>query len=66
MMQWMSEYAGLMRLLPSDASKIYSGCCQLFELYLLHTFHCYSQVNIDDILKQEQLASQVNFRQASI
>ena len=51
-MQWMCEYAGLMRLLPTDASRIYSCCCELFELYFLHTFCCFGEVPLADILKE--------------
>lgn len=53
MMQWLSEYAGLMRLLPSDASRIYSGCCQLFELYFLHVFYCYSEVPLVELFRKD-------------
>lgn len=49
-LQWMSHYADLMRLLPSDSGKIYSGCCELFELYFLHVFHCFSNVSIAELL----------------
>ncbi len=51
MLQWMKHYADLMRLLPSDSGKIYSGCCELFELYFLHVFHCFSNVSIVELLK---------------
>ena len=51
MLQWMSQYADLMRLLSSDSGKIYSACCELFELYFLHVFHCFSGISIADVLK---------------
>ena len=47
----MTHYADLMRLLPSDAGKIYCGCCELFELYFLHVFHCFSNISIAELLK---------------
>ena len=55
MLQWMSHYADLMRLLPPDSGKIYSSCCELFELYFLHVFHCFSDVTVTDLLSGQTM-----------
>lgn len=49
MLQWMSDYADLMRMLRTDSGKIYSCCCELFELYFLHVFHTFSDVPLAEI-----------------
>ena len=53
MLQWMRHYAHLMRLLPADCGKIHSACCELFELYFLHVFHCFSGVSIPALLADQ-------------
>lgn len=51
MLQWMTHYADLMRLLPTSSGTIYSGCCELFELYFLHIFHHFSGISIAALLQ---------------
>lgn len=50
MLRWMSDYAGLMRMLAADAGKVHSGCCELFELYFLHVFHVFGGVAVGDLV----------------
>ena len=54
MLQWMRDYADLMRLLRTDSGKIYSSCCELFELYFLHVFHTFSDVTLVEIMCGQQ------------
>ncbi|BDA40427.1 Syndetin [Coccomyxa sp. Obi] len=44
--KWLAEYAALMRLIGSEAGRVWSGMAELFELYFLHTFHTFGDITI--------------------
>ena len=54
LINWLSEYAELMLMLRSEASKIYCAMAQMYEFYLLHVFYTFSSYNLADIVIQEQ------------
>lgn len=54
LINWLSEYAELMLMLRSEASKIFCAMAQMYELYLLHVFYTFSSFNLADIMVQEQ------------
>ena len=54
LINWLSEYAELMLMLRSEASKIFCAMAQMYELYLLHVFYTFSSFNLADIVVQEQ------------
>lgn len=54
LINWLSEYAELMLMLRSEASKIYCAMGQMYEFYLLHVFYTFSSYNLADIVTQEQ------------
>ena len=60
LLQWMSDYADLMRMLRADSGKVYSGCCELFELYFLHVYHTFSDVPLAELASGRQ-TRQVHF-----
>ena len=57
---WMSEYAQLMRALRTESGRVFGGLCQLFELYLLHIFHTFSDVSLAE-LSSPNRQQQVSF-----
>ena len=38
------------RVLRSDAGRVYTAICELFEMYLLHTFRTFADISIGDML----------------
>jgi len=48
--RWLAEYAQLMRVLRSDAGRVWSGAAELFELYLLHTYATFADVGLMEVL----------------
>ncbi|KAK9823710.1 hypothetical protein WJX72_004829 [[Myrmecia] bisecta] len=56
MLKLMSEYAELMRILRSEAGKVFSGLAELFELYLLHVFHVFSDVSVAELVNPQAMA----------
>ena len=46
---WLCEYAQLMRALRTEAGCVFGGLCQLFELYLLHIFHTFSDTSLAEL-----------------
>ncbi|KAK9843494.1 hypothetical protein WJX81_005881 [Elliptochloris bilobata] len=48
--RWLAEYAQLMRILRSDAGRVWSGAAELFELYFLHTYAMFADVGLMDVL----------------
>eukprot|EP00884_Botryococcus_braunii_P000884 jgi/Botrbrau1/10797/Bobra.0064s0003.1 len=58
LMKWSAEYAGLMRVLRSDCGTVYSGLCELFEMYFLHVYFVFSDVPIMELVAQKQVKAQ--------
>ena len=54
LLNWLSEYAELMLMLRSEASKIFCAMAQMFELYLLHVFYTFSSLNLADVILPQQ------------
>ena len=52
--KWLTEYAHLMRVIRSDAGRIWSGMAELFELYFLHTFHTFGDIPITALMSPQQ------------
>ena len=52
--KWLTEYAHLMRVIRSDAGRIWSGMAELFELYFLHTFHTFGDITIAALMSTQQ------------
>ena len=52
--KWLTEYAHLMRVIRSDAGRIWSGMAELFELYFLHTFHTFGDIPITALMSTQQ------------
>ena len=52
--KWLSEYAHLMRVIRSDAGRIWSAMAELFELYFLHTFHAFGDITIAALMSTQQ------------
>ncbi len=46
---WLSEYAQLMRALRTESGCVFGGLCQLFELYLLHIYHTFSDISLAEL-----------------
>lgn len=59
LINWLSEYAELMLMLRSEASKVFCAMAQMFELYLLHVFYTFSSLNLADVILPQQ-QQQVN------
>lgn len=57
--KWLAEYAALMRLIGSEAGRVWSGMAELFELYFLHTFHTFGDITILE-LTSPQVQRQVS------
>jgi hypothetical protein len=55
LIKWAREYAGLMRVLRSDCGTVYSGLCELFEMYFLHAYYVFSDVPIPEMVAQKQV-----------
>lgn len=66
LVNWLSEYAELMLMLKSEASKVYCAMAQMYELYLLHVFYTFSSLNLADVImpQQQQQASRLPLQQA--
>ncbi len=54
LVNWLSEYAELMLMLRSEASKVFCAMAQMFELYLLHVFYTFSSLNLADVILPQQ------------
>lgn len=54
LINWLSEYAELMLMLRSEASKIFCAMAQMYEMYLLHVFYTFSSFNLAHVMVQEQ------------
>ena len=54
LINWLSEYAELMLMLRSEASKVFCAMAQMFELYLLHVFYTFSSLNLADVILPQQ------------
>ena len=54
LVNWLSEYAELMLMLRSEASKVYCAMAQTYELYLLHVFYTFSSLNLADVIMPQQ------------
>ena len=54
LVNWLSEYAELMLMLRSEASKVYCAMAQMYELYLLHVFYTFSSLNLADVIMPQQ------------
>ena len=54
LLNWLSEYAELMIMLRSEASKVFSAMAQMYELYLLHVFYTFSSLNLADVIEPQQ------------
>ena len=52
--KWLTEYAHLMRVIRSDAGRIWSAMAELFELYFLHTFHTFGDITIAALMSTQQ------------
>ena len=52
--KWLTEYAHLMRVIRSDAGRIWSGMAELFELCFLHTFHTFGDITIAALMSTQQ------------
>ena len=52
--KWLTEYAHLMRVIRSDAGRIWSGMAELFELYFLHIFHTFGDITITALMSTQQ------------
>lgn len=52
--KWLTEYAQLMRIIRSDAGRVWSGMAELFELYFLHTFHTFGDITILELTSPQQ------------
>lgn len=57
--KWLAEYAALMRLIGSEAGRVWSGMAELFELYFLHIFHTFGDITILE-LTSPQVQRQVS------
>ena len=49
LLRWAADYGGLMRAQRSQAGHVFSGMAELFELYLLHAFHTFSDVPLSEL-----------------
>ena len=54
LLNWLSEYAELMLMLRSEASKVFCAMAQIFELYLLHVFYTFSSLSLADVILPQQ------------
>ena len=54
LLNWLTEYAELMLMLRSEASKVFCAMAQMFELYLLHVFYTFSSLNLADVILPQQ------------
>ena len=52
--KWLTEYAHLMKIIRSDAGRIWSAMAELFELYFLHTFHTFGDITIAALMSTQQ------------
>lgn len=52
--RWLTEYAHLMRVIRTDAGRIWSAMAELFELYFLHTFHTFGDIPIAALMSTQQ------------
>ena len=59
MLRLTCEYADLMRGLRAEAGKVFSGLCEMFEMYLLHVFHNFSDVSLAELVSPHQQQQQV-------
>ena len=59
MLRLTCEYADLMRGLRAEAGKVFSGLCEMFEMYLLHVFHNFSDVSLAELVNPHQQQQQV-------
>ncbi|KAK9809306.1 hypothetical protein WJX73_003160 [Symbiochloris irregularis] len=55
LLQWVADYGGLMRAQRSRAGHVFSGMAELFELYLLHAFHTFADVPLDELAQGKHL-----------
>ena len=44
MLRWACDYAALLRPMRAQAARVLAGVAELFELYLVHTFHTFAEV----------------------
>ena len=59
MLRLTCEYADLMRGLRAEAGKVFSGLCEMFEMYLLHVFHNFSDISLAELVSPHQQQQQV-------
>lgn len=59
MLRLTCEYADLMHGLRAEAGKVFSGLCEMFEMYLLHVFHNFSDISLAELVSPHQQQQQV-------
>ena len=66
MLRLTCEYADLMRGLRAEAGKVFSGLCEMFEMYLLHVFHNFSDISLAELVSPHQQQQQVGIVKVQI
>ena len=49
MLRWACGYAQLLRPMRAQASGVLAGVAELFDMYLVHTFHVFAGVSLADL-----------------